>query len=119
MEYDTQESTYSISGDAASVLLNITLAGAKYQGSLDSFQNGLEFANALTSYQIKARVTYRIGSRMAKPEKVALRQMKPPIHSLIPIGYDLKSRSLKEASMKSPKPLNIGWRFCPDCLTQR
>jgi len=119
VEYDTQESTYTISGDAASVLLNITLAGAKYQGSLDSFQNGLEFANALTSYQIKARVTYRIGSRMAKPEKVALRQMKPPIHSLIPIGYDLKSRSLKEASMKSPKPLNIGWRFCPDCLTQK
>ena len=56
---------------------------------------------------------------MAKPEKVALRQMKPPIHSLIPIGYDLKSRSLKEASMKSSKPINIGWRFCPDCLTQK
>jgi len=119
VHYDSQSAQHTLSGKPSSVLLNIALAGSKFKGSLDSFHDGLEFANSLTDYEIKPRVTYRIGSRMAKPEKVALRQMKPPIHSLIPIGYDLKSRSLKEASMKSSKPINIGWRFCPDCLTQK
>ena len=119
VDYDDKTSQYTLSGDSAAVLTNILLAGSKFTGSLDSFQDGLEFANALADYQIKPRVTFRIGSRMAKPEKVSLRQMKPPIHSLIPVGYDLKSRSLKEASMKGAKNANIGWRFCPDCLTEK
>ena len=114
----TDDGRFALFGDSAAVLLNLYLAGSKWKGSLDSFQNGLEWANALAEYEIKPRVTFRIGSRMAKPEKVALRQMKPPIHSLIPIGFDLKSRSLKEASMKGAKTINIGWRFCPKCLTQ-
>ena len=53
---------------------------------------------------------------MAKPEKVSLREMKPPIHGLIPVGHDLSSRSLKEASNQGRKSMQIGWRFCPDCL---
>jgi DNA polymerase II large subunit len=105
-------------GDSASVLLNNTLAGAKFQGSMQQFQNGLEFVNHLANYEIKPRVTYRIGSRMAKPEKVAQREMKPPIHGLIPVGHDLKSRSVKEVALKGKKAIQIGWRFCPSCLKQ-
>ncbi len=103
-------------GDAASVLLNITLAGSKFEGSMEQFQNGLEFANYLASYAIKPRVTYRIGSRMAKPEKVGHREMKPPIHGLLPVGHEIKSRSVKEVALKGKKAIQIGWRFCPTCL---
>ena len=114
----TQDNRFALFGDSTHVLLNLLLAGSKWEGSLDSFQDGLEWANRLADYEIKPRVTFRIGSRMAKPEKVAMRQMKPAIHSLIPIGFDLKSRSLKEASMKGAKKINIGWRFCPNCLKE-
>jgi len=114
----TQDNRFALFGDSTHVLLNLLLAGSKWEGSLDSFQDGLEWANRLADYEIKPRVTFRIGSRMAKPEKVAMRQMKPAIHGLIPIGFDLKSRSLKEASMKGAKKINIGWRFCPNCLKE-
>lgn len=114
----TKDNRFALYGDSAHVLLNLCLAGSKWEGSLDGFQDGLEWANTLADYEIRPRVTFRIGSRMAKPEKVAMRQMKPAIHSLIPIGFDLKSRSLKEASMKGAKKINIGWRFCPNCLTE-
>ena len=103
-------------GEKASVYLNNTLAGAQHEGSLKEFSNGLDFINSLCQYEVKPRVTFRIGSRMAKPEKVAIREMKPPIHGLIPVGHDLKSRSLKDASAQGKKSLQVGWRFCSECL---
>ncbi len=103
-------------GEKAAVYLNLNLAGVKYEGSTEEFSNGLDFINALSSYEVKPRVTFRIGTRMAKPEKVAIREMKPPIHGLIPVGHDLKSRSLKEAAGQGKKSLQVGWRFCSECL---
>ena len=63
VDYDDKTAQYTLSGDSTAVLINILLAGSKFTGSLDSFQDGLEFANALADYQIKPRVTFRINLR--------------------------------------------------------
>ena len=108
-----QENTYSLYGDNASVLLNITLVGAKDEGSWKD-KSGLDFVNHYTSYEVRPRVTYRIGTRMAKPEKVSRREMKPPVHSLIPVGHDISSRMISEARDVGKKSIQIGWRYSPD-----
>ena len=108
-----QENTYTLYGDNASVLLNIALAGSEDKGEWDG-KNGLDFINHHADYEVRPRVTYRIGTRMAKPEKVSRREMKPPIHSLIPVGHDISSRLISEAIDMGKKPVQIGWRYSPD-----
>jgi DNA polymerase II large subunit len=111
------EGQYLIYGDSASVLLNALKKGKAFNSSL-SDMSGLEFINKIVDYKINPRVTYRIGSRMAKPEKVSRREMKPPIHGLIPLGHDIHSRKVKDAVDRITKPLQIGWRYCPECVKQ-
>ncbi len=111
------EGHYLIYGDSASVLLNALKKGKAFNSSL-SDMNGLDFVNNLMGYEIKPRVTYRIGARMAKPEKVSRREMKPPIHSLVPLGQDIHSRKVIDAVDKGKKPLQIGWRYCASCVSR-
>ena len=47
---------------------------------------GLELVCSLSGIKIMPRGPTRIGSRMARPEKAALRKMNPPPHVLFPIG---------------------------------
>lgn len=109
-------------GNKAELFLHLHLAGVKedYNTIWDEHEwSGLDLVNWLAhheDFEAKPRVTYRIGTRMAKPEKVSLREMKPPIHGLIPVGHDLSSRSLKDAAGQGKKSMQIGWRFCPECL---
>jgi len=103
---------YTLYGDASKVLLHIHLEGSKTEGS--SYDNGLDYVNSIASYRVKPRVTYRIGTRMAKPEKVSRREMKPPIHGIIPVGHDISSRLISDAVKIGKKPLQIGWRYAPE-----
>ena len=51
--------------------------------------DGLTFFNDLIDVQISNPVSYRIGARMGKPEGAKLREMKPSIHSLFPVGFNV------------------------------
>ena len=104
---------FRLYGDASKVLLDTALAGAKDKGSWKG-KDGLEFINYHAPYEVRPRVTYRIGTRMAKPEKVSRREMKPPIHGLIPVGHDVSSRLIAEARDMGKKPVQIGWRYSPE-----
>ena len=108
-----EEGRYLLSGQTAQVLLNISLVGAKDKGSWGG-KGGLEFVNHYAEYEVKPRVTYRIGTRMAKPEKVSRREMKPPIHGLIPVGHDISTRLISDAVSMGRKSVQIGWRYSPD-----
>lgn len=107
------ENGFALVGDASCVFLNIVLAGAEDEGSWEG-KNGLDFVNHHASYEVKPRVSYRIGTRMAKPEKVSRREMKPPIHGLIPVGHDISSRLIADAVSIGKKPVQIGWRYSPE-----
>ncbi len=76
----------------------------------------LDVVSRLAGVKIRARAPIRIGARMGRPEKAAPRKMKPPIHSLFPIGNAGGDRRLiTEAVKKGKIPIEIGVRRCPKC----
>ena len=51
--------------------------------------DALTFLNKIIDVELRNPVSYRIGARMGKPEGAKLREMKPPIHSLFPVGFNV------------------------------
>ena len=78
--------------------------------------NIMDVVSELAGVKIRERAPVRIGARMGRPEKAAPRKMKPPIHSLFPIGDAGGNRRLiTEAINKKIIPIEIGIRKCPKC----
>ncbi|MDR2944198.1 MAG: DNA polymerase II large subunit [Methanosarcinales archaeon] len=84
----------------------------------------VDAVSALSKMTIKARAPSRIGARMGRPEKSALRKMSPAAQVLFPIGeHGGKTRNLVNASeyredmnaMTGKFEIKIGMRFCPRC----
>jgi DNA polymerase II large subunit len=80
--------------------------------------------STLSGVTVMERAPMRIGARMGRPEKSKLREMKPPVHVLFPVGEAGGiHRSLQDASSFT-KSMNdkigeitveIGQRKCPQC----
>ena len=65
---------------------------------------------------IRNKFSTSIGVRIGRPEKAAPRQMKPPIHSLFPIGdKGGMTRDLLKASQRTDFYTNISNRHCKKC----
>jgi len=76
----------------------------------------MDIVSHLAGVKIRARAPIRIGARMGRPEKAAPRKMRPPIHSLFPIGNAGGDRRLiTEAIKKEIIPIEVGIRKCPVC----
>jgi len=68
---------------------------------------------------IKPRGPTRIGTRMGRPEKAKERTMKPPLHSLYPIGNaGTNQRLINVAALSRFVNVNVGLRYCPTCDTE-
>lgn len=69
-----------------------------------------------TGIRIKPKFSASIGVRIGRPEKAAARLMKPPVHTLFPIGNKGgMTRDLVKASMGSEFYCNIFNRTCKNC----
>lgn len=65
---------------------------------------------------IKNKFSTSVGVRIGRPEKAAPRQMKPPIHTLFPVGpKGGPTRDLIKASSSSDFFTNIFNRICENC----
>jgi DNA polymerase II large subunit len=106
---------YVLEGDKASVFTNSLMNGRKFTGDINQFENGLYFLNHIMDYEIKPPVTYRIGGRMGKPEGAKLRQMKPPIHVMFPLGSEVGSQRKITDAIKKNNKIEIGKRLCKRC----
>ncbi|WP_439651974.1 DNA polymerase II large subunit [Methanooceanicella nereidis] len=80
--------------------------------------------STLSGVTVMERAPARIGARMGRPEKSKLREMKPPVHVLFPVGdAGGTRRSLLDASSYSKSlsdkigeiEVEMGKRRCPDC----
>ncbi|WP_424358298.1 DNA polymerase II large subunit [Methanocella sp. MCL-LM] len=80
--------------------------------------------SALCGVTVMDRAPARIGARMGRPEKSKLREMKPPVHALFPVGEAGGiRRSLQDASSYSKSmtdkigevEIEVGKRKCPKC----
>ena len=60
--------------------------------NMNIYENALDFLNKTLDIEIKPKVTFRIGARMGKPEGAKLREMKPAIHTLFPLGHEVGSQ---------------------------
>src|SRR3989344_2141414 len=83
----------------------------------------LQIINSVSPFEIRAKVGVYVGSAMGRPEKSRERKMKPPVHSLFPIGLlGGKVRSLKkayntirEAGGSQTAEFELEVRKCEDC----
>ena len=109
---------FFIFGDNCATLLNCISKAQICKRTLKNYKNGLEYINELTDYQINPKVTYRIGGRMGKPEGAKLREMKPSIHSLFPVGHEIgNNRKIHDVILKEAK-IELGYRYCNICNTE-
>ena len=67
------------------------------------------------SINYRSRVTYRIGARMGKPEGSKHREMKPPIHTMFPVGHKISSKRLISDAAKRDDAIQVGIRVCETC----
>src|SRR5579864_9328659 len=68
--------------------------------------------------KIPNKFSTSIGVRVGRPEKAALRKMKPPVHTLFPVGNKGgASRDLLKAAKQPNFYCNIYNRFCKNCNT--
>ena len=110
-----EKNQYYLYGDKISVLLNVYSKNKLFKGDINSFSNGFEYVRNLSDYNIRNNITSFIGARMGKPEGAKLREMKPVIHSLFPVGHEVgNQRKIYDAIVKEAK-IEIGIRNCNVC----
>ncbi len=82
---------------------------AERRGLPENWENlkALDMINELAGIKIMARGPTRIGSRMARPEKAALRKMNPPPHVLFPIGEAGGNQRLLKKAINTRKNATI------------
>ncbi|MCD6227738.1 DNA polymerase II large subunit, partial [Candidatus Micrarchaeota archaeon] len=87
------------------------------------YDTTLDFINTISPIEIKNWASFYIGVRMGRPEKAKMREMKPPVHSLFPVGEYDRTRNIPatvkmlEANGKSLY-IDIAKRRCPKCGTK-
>jgi len=76
----------------------------------------VDIVSKLAGITIKERAPYRIGTRMGRPEKAAPRKMRPPPHTLFPLGnYGGNQRLVRAAAERGIIEVEAGVRVCPKC----
>ncbi len=109
-----EQGTYKIAGKRAEILKHWVKSGNNSPGRESLLAIGA-LGSSLKSINFKPRVTYRIGARMGKPEGSKLRQMKPPIHTMFPVGHKVGAKRLVSDAAKREDAMQIGIRVCPKC----
>jgi len=83
---------------------------------LDESKSVIEIISITSGITIKPKFSTSVGVRIGRPEKAAPRQMKPPVHTLFPIGdKGGPTRDLLKASHSEKFFSNISNRFCKTC----
>ena len=73
----------------------------------------------LAGVTIRKRAPTRIGGRMGRPEKAAMRKMKPPVHGLFAVGTEGgPQRLVQNAAERGRAYVNLRRRTCPKCGSQ-
>ena len=103
---------FYISGNCASVFINNILKFKTSEKYIEAI-SGLDLINILSDYEVRPKVTYRIGARMGKPEGAKLREMKPPIHCLFPLGLNIGNQRRITDGASQDNFVEVGVRINP------
>jgi DNA polymerase II large subunit len=123
LPHKVRENTVIIDDDGAALLLRCL--GINPAREIDvSGVDPLEAVCKLAGVTIMDRALSRIGARMGRPEKSKMREMKPPVHVLFPVGEAGGVRRSLEDAAAFMKGMNgraglieveMGRRKCPGC----
>jgi len=82
-----------------------------------NFDSTLDYVSKLAGFKIMDKCGTYIGARMARPEKAAVRKMKPPVHGLFPVGTAGGAQRLLSKAAEGTGKYNIDleMRKCKDC----
>ncbi len=95
--------------------LEVKDSGLHVRGKIEG-KDPLACVSVLSGVSIRPRSPTRIGARMARPEKAKERRMKPPPHSLFPVGTaGGAQRLLQQALSKGRIEIKAGTRRCEEC----
>ena len=79
-----------------------------------------EYVKKLCGIQLGRQSTTTIGVRVGRPEKAMVRKMKPPVHTLFPVGYAGGSmRDVFRAAKAGRVRIEVVNRFCSKCNERR
>lgn len=105
---------YFLSGKRAEILKHWAKSANKYADDRNLLAMKA-LGPSLKSINYRSRVTYRIGARMGKPEGSKHREMKPPIHTMFPVGHKISSKRLISDAAKRDDAIQVGIRVCETC----
>ena len=79
-----------------------------------------EYIKKLSGIQLGRQSTTTIGVRVGRPEKAMVRKMKPPVHTLFPVGYEGgPMRDVFTAAKAGRVRIEVVNRFCAKCNQRR
>ena len=106
-----------LEGDSAAVLLELlNLSAAQVPDTPDP----LELVRQLSGIRLGRQSTSTVGVRVGRPEKAMTRRMKPPVHTLFPVGTaGGPMRNVRTASKEGSISIDVVNMVCPACNVRR
>jgi DNA polymerase II large subunit len=118
IEHKIEGNSAIVSGDAALMLSTLLRLGDTSEVTAPS--DTTEFVKTLSGISIGRQSTTTIGIRVGRPEKAMVRRLKPPVHTLFPVGFAGGAyRDIIAASKRGPLQVDVVNRFCPECGERR
>ncbi len=79
-----------------------------------------DYVERLSGVRLGRQSTTTIGIRVGRPEKAMVRRLKPPVHTLFPVGREAgPMRDVFAASKAGRVEIEVVNRFCPSCNQRR
>ena len=79
-----------------------------------------DYIKRLSGIQLGRQSTTTIGIRVGRPEKAMVRRLKPPVHTLFPVGYEGgPMRDVNAAAKAGRAKIDVVNRFCANCNQRR
>jgi DNA polymerase II large subunit len=79
-----------------------------------------DYIKSLTGIQLGRLSTTTIGVRVGRPEKAMVRRLKPPVHTLFPVGLaGGPSRDVFVAAKEGNVEVEVANLYCPECEKRR
>ncbi|MBN1389964.1 MAG: DNA polymerase II large subunit [Candidatus Thermoplasmatota archaeon] len=117
--HEQKQNGYLITQQACTLLrclgIGDDLRSIKVPKGFSKANNVMKAVNLLAGIKVMERAPTRIGARMGRPEKADIRQMKPPVHGLYPVGFIGGQQRLVKKTFSGPVEANTIPRLCPDC----
>jgi len=103
-----------IHGEAAVILSELLRLGQ--DSPLPDTTDALEATRQLSGIRLGRQTTTTIGVRVGRPEKAMVRRMKPPVHTLFPVGNAGGPwRDVFAAAKADTISVEVVNLFCPSC----